>query len=224
MASVTDMTELASSVEAIFPAAAPWTNLHSLRDGFVTFDTSEQYGKNPFVFFNERFPPDFSPIRLLFRGLSGNERLQVFGQRFSKCGEHFSRVCESVLRIDRQGFFHESDECDTGSFAKSFVAFVRPVERPSRQDAGNVLVENQSYCETIASISRVAVGLLRGDVTGRSEIIDRFDPAFDLEGYSEIPDCSPLVGKEKYIRRRDVTMYDALLVGKGQTLKDLHYY
>jgi hypothetical protein len=79
MTSVADMTEPASCIIAIFLAAAPRTSLHPFRDWFVTFDTSEQYGKNPFVFFYKRFPSDFFPILLFFRGLPGDNRLQIFG-------------------------------------------------------------------------------------------------------------------------------------------------
>ena len=180
MAFMADMVKLAPCIEAIFPTATPRACLHPLADRLVTFDTSEPDRKNPLVFFDERFPSDFSPIRLFHRCLPGNFRFQAFGQGFSHRRKHSPCVFTPIVGIDQQCFFHELQKSGTGSFTKPFMAFIWPVERPTRQYAGDIFVKNQSCGETIASVGGVAIRLFRSNVARRAEVIYGFDAAFDF--------------------------------------------
>ena len=53
VATPADMTELASCIESIFRTAAPGTNLHRFGYRLVTFDASEQNGKNSLVLYDK---------------------------------------------------------------------------------------------------------------------------------------------------------------------------
>jgi hypothetical protein len=227
MTAMANMCKRSGAVESIFPAAAPWADQHAFSDRLAAAAALAKIRKNPLVAFCKRLAPGLLPIDSRLFIICGMTIFERSRSCFLQGGEHLARIGESLIRIDFQRHFHEFNKLHTGFLQKPIVPSERPIERPLGQKARYEFVKDQGNRKTIASVSWIAVRLLRGDVAGRAEIIDNLHPALDLQCNAEIPECRSLVVKEKNIVWRDIAMDNSVAMCVAQSLEylfDYEYY
>ena len=217
-----DMAQRRISIETVMVTAAPRADQHALGDRLAAVGAAEDDRHDRAVALDKGSAAHLLPVELVRAGRSDSRgELEIPGNGGEQGRAHLLGVCEPLGRIDRKGLLDKADKCQAGSFAEALVAPGRPAEGPPGQKAGDVLVEDQRYGETIAAIRRPAVSLLGSNVTGRTKIVDGPHPAFDLQADAEIAECGSAVRKEKDIARRNVAMDHAFAVGVSQAVKNL---
>jgi len=133
------VAERSTCIEAVAVAAAPRAYQHALGDRLAAIDAPENDGNHPV----ELFPTG----RFQERG-----ELEFPGDRLEQCRAHLLSVSETLVRINGQGLLEKSDECQIGFFPEALAAPGRPSKRPFRQEAGDVLVKDETDGETIAAV------------------------------------------------------------------------
>ena len=216
------VAERSIRIEAVAVAAAPRTDHHALGDRLTAIGTPENDGNYRSVAFNECRPAHFLPVQL-FPTSRFQERgeLEFPWHGLEQGRPHLLSVSETLVGVNRQDLLEKSDECQIGFFPETLAAPGRPAKRPFRQDTGEVLVQYESKSETIATVGRPAVCLLRSDISGRAEVVHGYHSTFELQADPEIAERSPAVWKQENVAGCNVAMNHPLSVGVGQAVKNL---
>ena len=217
-----DVAERGITVKTVAVTAAPGAYQHAFGYRLAAIGAPEDNRHDRSIAFDKRGPAHFLPVQLFSAGrFQERGELEFPWHGLQQGRAHLLGIGKTLVGIDRQGLFKKSDECQIGPFAESLVTLRRPAEGPFRQNSGDVLVEYESYGETIAAVGGPAVGLLGSDVAGSAEVVDGPHPAFELQADSEIPECGPAVRKKENVAGRNVAVNHPLSVRVGQAVKDL---
>jgi len=217
-----NVAERSIRIETVAVAAAPRTYQHALGNRLAAIGTPENDGNHRRVAFDECRPAHLLPIEHLSPGRfhEGGE-LEFPWHGLEQGRAHLLSVSETLVGINCQGLFQKSDECKIGFFPEALAAPWRPAKRPFGQEAGDVLVKDETDGETIAAVGRPAVCLLGSDVAGSAKIVHGCHSTLQLQADSEIAECGPAVRKQENVAGSYVAVNHPLAVGIGKAVKDL---
>jgi len=220
-----NVAERGIRVETVAVAAAPRTYQHALGNRLATINTLKNNGNHGRIAFYKCQATHFLPVELLSAcRFQGRSELEPLGDRLEQGRAHLLSVRESLFGIDRKSLLEKSDERQAGFLAEALASLGRPMKRPSRQNSGQILVQNQANGETIAAVGGPAVCLLRSDVTWGAEVIHGCHSALEPQTDSKIAECGPAVRKQENVAGRYVAVNHALSMGIGQAVEDLCGY